>query len=101
MAAVAFAGSVSMNVLMFGMGIAMALTPPLTGQGFARGEHEDINAISKLFTPLNTIIGLIMISVLFLLLPLLDHFGQPKDVIEACKPYYIIISISFYQALSS
>ncbi len=98
LAAVAFAGSVSMNVLMFGMGIAMALTP-LTGQGFARGEHRKISMLFQNSLALNTVIGLIMISVLFLLLPLLDHFGQPKDVIEACKPYYIIISISFLPSL--
>ncbi len=90
LAGVAFAGSVSMNVLVFGMGIAMALTP-LTGQGYARKEHKKISMLFQNSLALNTIIGLIIIGILFLIFPFLSYFGQPQEVIDICKPYYIII----------
>jgi len=98
LAAVAFAGSVSMNALVFGMGIAMALTP-LAGQSFARGEHRKISMLFQNSLALNSIIALIIISLLFLIFPLLGHFGQPQDVIDECRPYYLIISISFLPSL--
>lgn len=98
LAGVAFAGSVSMNVLVFGMGIAMALTP-LTGQGYARKEHRKISMLFQNSLALNTIIGLIIIGILFLIFPFLGYFGQTQEVIDICKPYYIIISISFLPSL--
>lgn len=98
LAAVAFAGSVSMNVLVFGMGIAMALTP-LAGQGYSRGEHRKISMLFQNSLALNSIIALVLISILFLIFPLLGYFGQPKDVIDTCRPYYLLISISFFPSL--
>lgn len=98
LAGVAFAGSVSMNALVFGMGIAMALTP-LTGQGYVRGEHKKISILFQNSLFLNAIMSLIIIGILFLILPFLGYFGQPKDVIDICKPYYIIIAISFFPSL--
>lgn len=98
LAAVAFASNVAMNVLVFGMGIAMALTP-LTGQSFARGEHKRIGLLFQNSLVLNTLMSISIIGLLFLLYPFLNSFGQPEEVIEACKPYYIIIAFSFFPSL--
>jgi MATE family multidrug resistance protein len=98
LAAVAFAGTISYNALVIGMGIAMALTP-LTGQSFARKEYKNIAILLQNSLSLNTLISLIIVSILLILMPFLDYFGQPKEVIDICKPYYLIITISFLPQL--
>jgi MATE family multidrug resistance protein len=98
LAAVAFAGSVSYNALVVGMGIAMSLTP-LTGQSYARGEHKISSILLQNSISLNTIISLVITAILLLLMPFLKYFGQPKEVIEICYPYYFIIALSFIPQL--
>ena len=98
MAAVAFAGSVSYNALVVGMGIAMALTP-LTGQSYARGEHKISSILLQNSISLNTIISLVITAILLLLMPFLKYFGQPQEVIDICYPYYFIIALSFIPQL--
>lgn len=98
LAAVAFAGSVSYNALVVGMGIAMALTP-LTGQSYARGEHKISSILLQNSISLNTIISLVITAILLLLMPFLKYFGQPKEVIDICYPYYFIIALSFIPQL--
>ena len=98
LAAVAFAGSVSYNALVVGMGIAMALTP-LTGQSYARGEHKISSILLQNSISLNTIISLVITAILLLLMPFLKYFGQPQEVIDICYPYYFIIALSFIPQL--
>lgn len=98
LAAVAFAGSVSFNALVVGMGIAMALTP-LTGQSYARKEHKISSILLQNSLSLNTIISLVITAILLLLMPFLKYFGQPKEVIDICYPYYFIIALSFIPQL--
>lgn len=94
LAAVAFAGTISMNALVFGMGIAMALTP-LTGQCFSKGEHRKISVLFQNSLVLNLITSLIIIGVLLGIMPFLQYFGQPQEIIAIGKPYYLIITLSF------
>jgi len=98
LAAVAFAGSVTYNALVIGMGIAMALTP-LTGQSYARNEHRVTSVLLQNSLSLNSIISILIAGLLLALMPFLKYFGQPKEVIEICYPYFFIISLSFIPQL--
>lgn len=94
LAAISFAGSLTMNALVICMGIAMALTP-LVGQSFARNETQRISILTQNSLSLNTIVALLVMSLLFVLMPFLSIFGQEPKIIELCKPYYIVIVLSF------
>ncbi|MDR0971017.1 MAG: MATE family efflux transporter [Bacteroidales bacterium] len=94
LAAVSFAGSLSYNALVVGMGIALALTP-IVGERFAQNKFKIISKYFQNSLSLNLIISFIIVGILLLLMPFLSYFGQPKEVIELCKPYYFIITISF------
>lgn len=94
LAAVAFAGTITYNALVVGMGIAMALTP-LTGQSYARGEHKTISFLFQNSLSLNLILSFIITGLLLLAMPFLQYLGQPQEVIDICKPYYFILAISF------
>ncbi len=98
LAAVAFAGNVTYNALVVGMGIAMALTP-LTGQSYARKEHRVSSILLQNSLSLNTIISIIIVALLLILMPFLKFLGQPEDVIKICYPYYFIVSLSFIPQL--
>lgn len=98
LAAVAFAGTVTYNALVFGMGIAMALTP-LTGQSYARREHKTIGILFQNSLSLNLILSFAITGILILIMPFLGNFGQPKEIIDICKPYFLIIAISFIPEL--
>ncbi len=98
LAAISFASALTVNALMIGMGIAMALTP-LIGQNHARNNKSAMVDLFQNSLSLNTLIGVVLVSILLLLTPLLSHFGQPSDVIKACKPYYIVVTCSFIPML--
>lgn len=94
LAGISFAGSMTYNVLVIGMGISMALTP-LTGQSFARKEYDKVSRLLKNSISLNSIISLVLVGILLGFLPLLPYFGQDQQVIDICKPYYLIVTFSF------
>lgn len=93
LAAISFASMICIDASMLGMGIAMALTP-LTGQSYAKKEKNRIAILLQNSLSLNTIVSLCLIAVLFALLPCLSHMGQAPKVVELCKPYYILVTLS-------
>ncbi|MBR1770260.1 MAG: MATE family efflux transporter [Bacteroidales bacterium] len=94
LAAISFAGSLTMNALVVGMGIAMALTP-LVGQSYARKEQKRISLLTQNALSLNTLIALSLVAFLLILMPFLKYFGQDASVINLCYPYYFIVTLSF------
>jgi len=98
LAAVSFASAMTYNALIIGMGISMSLTP-LTGQNHAKGKKNILTNLFENSLSLNFLLSLCLVGILFALLPILHLFGQPKEVVELCKPYYIIVSLSFIPML--
>ncbi|MBQ9311963.1 MAG: MATE family efflux transporter [Bacteroidales bacterium] len=94
LAGISFAGSITYNALVVGMGIAMALTP-LVGQAYATNNRKRISKLFENSLSLNFMISLILVSILLCLMPLLKYFGQQDSVIQTCKPYYLIVTLSF------
>ncbi len=102
LAAVSFSNAIFFTVMVFAMGALMGITPLI---GIHMGEmseaterRDELHAkISSLLQ--NGVLFTILLSVLMLLLlggciPFLDKFGQDPVVIEAARPYYILIVVS-------
>ncbi len=94
LAAVAFANSLSYVIYLFGMGIAMGLTP-LVSRAFARGDFARINSLYKNSLVLNTVIGVISAGVITLLALNMEHMGQDPAILPFAEAYI------FYQVLSA
>ena len=93
LAAVSLAGAIIMNTMVVGMGIATGLTP-LVGQAHALDDKERIAGFFQNSLLLNTTVSLILTLFLFMLMPYLSMMGQPAEVVELCKGYYILTSFS-------
>ncbi len=95
LAAAAFAGVLVMNVLVFGLGMSYGLTP-LVGKAHSTGDHRRAAFLFQNSLSLNTIIGLALSLGLIAATPLLGHMGQNAAVVEAAKPFYILIAASIF-----
>ena len=94
LAAASFANSVFMIGMFFGMGITFGITP-LIGSAFSGGKTKEVVVWLKngIFTHLAAafVLFLVMVGVYFML-PLM---GQPVNVTELARPYYLILCISY------
>lgn len=94
LAAAAFANSIFMIGMVFGMGLTFGLTP-LVGKAFGNNDLKKITIWLKngVFSHLVASVGLtlIMFSV-YLFLPIM---GQPPEVMELARPYYLLLCASY------
>lgn len=95
LAAAAFAGVLVMNVLVFGLGMSYGLTP-LVGKAYSTGDHRRAAFLFQNSLSLNTIIGAILSLGLIAATPLLSRMGQDAAVVEAAKPFYILVAASIF-----
>ena len=93
LAAVAFAGTIIMNVMVVGIGISISLTP-MTGQAFAKNAFKRAAILFQNSLALNSYTAVVLVGILFAVLPLLQFLGQPEDVIQISKGYYIFTALS-------
>ena len=94
LAAVAFANSLSYVIYLFGMGIAMGLTP-LISRAFARGDMARINSLYKNSLVLNTVLGVFFAAIIAILGLNMQHMGQDPEILPFARGYI------FYQVLSA
>lgn len=95
LASAAFAGMIVTNVMMFGMGIAMGLTPNVGYQYVAKNYKE----CSKYFQNAilqNALFGIGMVLFFFAMIPFLGSLGQPEEVVENSKAYFLILGVSLF-----
>ncbi len=94
LAASSFANNVFMLGMFFGMGITFGITP-LVGNSFGNGKIDEVVVWLKngIFTHLSAafVLWLVMFGVYFVL-PLL---GQPAEVTELAKPYFLLLCASY------
>lgn len=93
LAAVSLSNIIIHNALVFGIGLAMSLTP-ICGNLYARREHRRIAGFFQNSLLLNLITGLFLSLLLVVGSPLLWKIGQPEDVVEMALPFFMIVSIS-------
>ncbi|MDR1671491.1 MAG: MATE family efflux transporter [Alistipes sp.] len=87
LAGVAFGGNVYFFLFIFGMGLAMGITP-LVGEMYAQGRHRSSAQVLQNSIVLYFILGLAICAAQLATVPLFGFMNQPAEVIAAGTPYY-------------
>jgi MATE family multidrug resistance protein len=87
LAGVAFGGNIFFFLFIFGIGLAMGLTP-LVGEMYSQGQHRHSASFLKNSIWLYLSIGVVICALQFATIPLFEKMGQPAEVIEQAIPYY-------------
>lgn len=95
LAAASLAGIIVTNVMVFGMGVAISLTPTI-GPYYANKNYTKCASFFQNAISLNAIIGIGVSLLLVMLSPFLSNMGQDPAVVEIAKPFYILLAISIF-----
>jgi len=91
LAAAAFANSIFIVVLVFGMGLAYGLTPLVaTAAGMNRKHIQGVLLRQSFY--LNILVALALTGIMLGSIPIFPFLGQEQEVIEQAKNYYLILS---------
>lgn len=93
LAAVSFAGNLSVPFMFFGIGLGAAVTP-LVGKRVGRGDFSQIGGIVAHARSLHGRVALFMFLSLLLLTLLMPLMGQPPEVVEIARIYLPIYAAS-------
>ena len=93
LAAISLANSAIFFIMSFGIGFSYAITP-LISEAVGANKSGRIRRVMYNGLFLNTVLGLIMAGLSFLLPPLLRLAHQPPEVIDLAIPYVRIVGIS-------
>ena len=94
----AFANSVFIVGLVFGMGFTFGITP-LVGKAHGENDNKRVGDFLKNAIVLNSIISVLLFTVLFSLSFLMPYMGQPKEVVDLAIPYYRILVVAMVPLL--
>ncbi len=98
LAAASFANSVFMIGMVFGMGITFGVTP-LVGKAFGDNDYRTTVIWLKNGLFSHFIAGLLLTLIMFGVYLFLPLMGQPPEVLELAKPYYILLCFSYFPFL--
>ncbi|WP_158856863.1 MATE family efflux transporter [Lunatibacter salilacus] len=93
LAAASLANSIFFLIMMFGIGISMAITPLVA---VAEGEGKK-RRITKLFNHgfvINLVTGVLLFGIVLGFSPGIHYLGQPEEVVVLAIPYLLIITFS-------
>ncbi len=93
LAAISLANSAIFFIMSFGIGFSYAITP-LISEAVGANKSGRIRRVMYNGLFLNTVLGIIMAGLSFLLPPLLRLAHQPPEVIDLAIPYVRIVGIS-------
>lgn len=93
LAGVAFGGNVFFFLFIFGLGLAMGITP-LVGEQYAQGKHRKNAQILQNSVALYTLTGIIICAIQMAIIPLFGYMNQPAEVIATGTPYYKYLACS-------
>jgi len=93
LAAVSFANSIFINIMVFGIGVSYAITP-LVGKAFGRKNKEKCAYWFQQGIYSNLIIGLALTILAALVIFVMPYMGQDKGVPELATPYYLLLVLS-------
>ncbi|MBI9060432.1 MAG: MATE family efflux transporter [Marinilabiliaceae bacterium] len=93
LAAVSFANSIFINILVFGIGISYALTP-LVGKAFGKGDQESCKYWLRQGVITNLIIGVLLALFAGGIAFFMPFMGQDQAVVDAAIPYFLLLVLS-------
>lgn len=94
LAASTFAGTFFFVLMLFGIGVSYAITPVVA----ATDENDKPKLLSFLQSGLamNMALGIILLLVGLFASNFLEFFGQEDEVVQAGRPYLVIVSLSLF-----
>ena len=94
LAASAFANNVFMVGMYFGMGITYGLTP-LVGNDFGNNRLKQVAGWLKNGFVTHLVASIILTLLMFVIYFMLPMMGQPTEVLDAARPYYLMLCVSY------
>lgn len=93
LAAASLGNSIFTVVMMFGIGVSMAITP-LVAAADGEGKHNRIARVFRHGLVINVFAGIILFLLIVMAAPGLYHLNQPAEVVDLAIPYLGIITCS-------
>ncbi|WP_143960348.1 MATE family efflux transporter [Litoribacter populi] len=93
LAAASLANSIFFVVLMFGIGVSMAITP-LVAAADGKGSRKRIAKLFKHGFVINMFSAFVLFLIIVLAAPSLGYLNQPEEVVRLAIPYLGIITLS-------
>lgn len=93
LASASFANMILTNLLMFGLGLSMGITP-LVGHQFTVGKLSSCSKYFQNALLVNSLVGMLMIVIFLLFSNHLHVFGQSEAVNIMSRPYFVIVGFS-------
>ncbi|MBS9522834.1 MATE family efflux transporter [Litoribacter alkaliphilus] len=93
LAAASLANSIFFVVLMFGIGVSMAITP-LVAAADGKGSRKRIAKLFKHGFVINMFSALVLFLIIVMAAPSLGYMNQPEEVVRLAIPYLGIITLS-------
>lgn len=93
LAAAAFANTIFALFILFGIGVAVGLTP-LIGSAHGKKDEKQKASLFKHGLVSNILVGVVLTILMLSLIPLMPYFGQPEEVIETSIPYYFTLALT-------
>lgn len=90
LAAAAFANTVYALFILFGIGVAIGITP-LVGKAHGENNEKQKASLFKHGFYSNLLVGFGIVLLMLALIPLMPYMGQPEVVITNAIPYYITL----------
>lgn len=98
LAATAFASSLFVILLVFGIGVLTPLAP-LFAKIEGQQKHHEASELLKHAVLITSVLSLVLILILYALVPFLGYFGQTEEVLKSGYNFYLIITWSLAPAL--
>lgn len=93
LAAASFVNQMFNLAIIFATGFSYGLTP-VVGSLFGRGERSKIGGALKNALVANTVVALLLSSVMGILYLNLHRLNQPQELLPLMKPYYAVLLVS-------
>ena len=93
LAAASLGNSIFFVIMMFGIGISMAITP-LVAAADGKGKTKRISRVFQHGFLINSFFGGLLFLLILLATPVLYHLNQPEEVVRLAVPYLGIITLS-------
>ena len=93
LAAASFVNNMFNLAIIFSTGFAYGLTP-VVGRLFGEGRKGKTGEVLRNSLSANTLLALIVCSIMFALYLSLPHLGQPEELIPYMRPYFIVLLLS-------
>lgn len=93
LAAVSLGNAIFFSIFIFGLGFSLAI-PPLVSEAHSQHNHDRINSVFRHGFVVNLTLSVLLMIAIFVLIPFLPYFNQPKEILPDTTTFLGIITLS-------